>query len=103
MASPPPPLLDLASLGRSLDQARRARCDRPRTDSEIQPPDARDEAGHGLEAVRGIESDPGVESARAMEVDNAEIADVERPYPLCLLCLARPPSAVLLPCEWLTK
>ncbi|WVF67767.1 hypothetical protein IAT40_002527 [Kwoniella sp. CBS 6097] len=27
-----------------------------------------------------------------------EIEKEERPYPLCLLCLTRPPSAVLLPC-----
>jgi hypothetical protein len=106
MASPP--LLNLASLGRSLDHARRARrSDEHGPGSEVQPrvqpPYGRqDGAVHDLEPTRGTDSDPGVDSARGEVGGTAvDVGEVERPYPLCLLCLARPPSAVLLPCELL--
>jgi hypothetical protein len=103
-----PPLLNLSSLGRSLDQARQARRfdkqdvspdAQPRVQPLVQPLLVRqDEAVHELDP----EPDLGVESARG-ELRGTAIASVdeivERPYPLCLLCLARPPSAVLLPCE----
>jgi hypothetical protein len=98
-----PPLLNL-----SLDQARQARRfdkqdvspdAQPRVQPLVQPLLVRqDEAVHELDP----EPDLGVESARG-ELRGTAIASVdeivERPYPLCLLCLARPPSAVLLPCE----
>jgi len=32
-------------------------------------------------------------------VSNSVHPEFDRPYPLCLLCLTRPPSAVLLPFE----
>lgn len=39
-----------------------------------------------------------------LELDDArksrqEPVDEQKPYPLCLLCLTRPPSAVILPCR----
>jgi hypothetical protein len=82
----PAPILsdsvDLVSLGASLDDARRAR----------RPPDH-------PPLISTISSSDDTSLSMANKCEESPSEDVERPYPLCLLCLARPPSAVLLPCK----
>jgi hypothetical protein len=81
----------LATLGRELDSARRAR------------------TGNSVPAYPSIDEDDVVSqpmecgssgmSGRSSSTSSSESETVERPFPLCLVCLSRPPTAVLLPCE----
>ncbi|WWC65325.1 uncharacterized protein I303_107943 [Kwoniella dejecticola CBS 10117] len=52
---------------------------------------------HDLDLDLGVDVD--IQTQRQGSAKGEQVRDcVERPYPLCLLCLNRPPSAVLLPC-----
>ncbi|KAK8850656.1 hypothetical protein IAR55_004576 [Kwoniella newhampshirensis] len=92
--------LDLSHLGAELDSARRARL----------PPQA--EAEEPISPAFTAPSLSPPSSTSSLDVDDNQmdgsasvaakgvvgVEEKERPYPLCLLCLSRPPSAVLLPC-----
>lgn len=75
--SPDATRLSLSVLGLSLDAERRSRLG-----IDLDSP-ARD----------------GIDDSEVIKVEQRGDTEGERPYPLCLLCLTRPPTAVLLPCE----
>jgi hypothetical protein len=75
----------LASLGKELDAARRARL--PVDDSAVEDTDS----------LSPLSSPPT--ARRSLSTSSAVTDRGTSPLPLCLLCLTRPPSAVLLPCK----
>ncbi|WWC72713.1 uncharacterized protein I206_106677 [Kwoniella pini CBS 10737] len=97
---------DLSKLGPELDTSRRLRQGIPiRSQEDSNFDDAIPELSTSIESgistsIESLsdfdqESDINKDSHKTTTVDS-EI--IEKPYPLCLLCLNRPPSAVLLPC-----
>ncbi|KAK1923173.1 hypothetical protein DB88DRAFT_494058 [Papiliotrema laurentii] len=79
----------LSSLGHELDAARRSRLGARQSDVESDTDDTLSPLSSPALRTRPVPS-PTVRST--------DTESPERPYPLCLLCLTRPPSAVLLPC-----
>lgn len=78
----------LNALGRELDEARSSRA--------RGSPQSRDNA-----LSTSFESSSTLSELSLSEGSSREsTTDLERPFPLCLLCYARPPTAVLLPCEY---
>lgn len=78
--------MDLNKLGKELDTARRAR---------LAPP-----SDHCVEAFDGTSTTQQLSVSPSAYSDQSTGSDAHgRPYPLCLICLTRPPSAVLLPCQ----
>lgn len=83
--------LSLATLGRELDSARRARTGNPHPTSPFIENDP-DLTGH----------EPSEPSQSSSGTSSNQDQVMERPFPLCLVCLTRPPTAVLLPCKRLS-
>jgi hypothetical protein len=74
----------LNALGRELDEARSRRGQRSRQSHD-----------------NALEASPTLSELSLSDRSSKEsTTDAERPFPLCLLCYARPPTAVLLPCEY---
>lgn len=81
--------LDLSSIGRELDIARRSRTITGTSDLVTVPED--DSVSDSESASSS--SPPVIKTALPTTLD-----DEDQLYPTCLLCFTRPPSAVLLPC-----
>lgn len=107
-ASPSPSSLSLsplrlsAGLGLELDAARQARSRSRSSGGRVSNGDAAfSEIGPVEEQRRslGLEVVHGTMTTKTTDIREAEGEASPPPYPLCLLCLVRPPSAVLLPCK----
>ncbi|KAK4685734.1 hypothetical protein P7C73_g4414, partial [Tremellales sp. Uapishka_1] len=75
-------IYDLTTLGRELDLSRRGRIG----------------ADTASETVSETDSGSEPETSPTRATDSSSSPDDKPPFPLCLLCLTRPPTALLLPC-----
>ncbi|WVW80579.1 hypothetical protein I302_102565 [Kwoniella bestiolae CBS 10118] len=93
---------DLSHIGAELDASRRHRAiplsrQGPEEEQGMDIPGLSTSIGSETSiTIEEVPDDQLEGSSKTKSQDGAVVE--ERPYPLCLLCLSRPPSAVLLPC-----
>ena len=89
--------LNLGELGRQLDEERQSRSRNPEDFADLLLRRRTSSADTDTSDEQDIRS--STRSTQLSSVEEVPAGPDARPLPLCLLCLIRPPTAVLLPCK----